>query len=285
MTRNITITLLAACIASAATLVSCDPMEPSTYSENFFRVATVKHKDGVTAFYSDYAHEYYYPRNVRDTAVASESGLKKDMRVKAWFKYDAIGSIDNGELNMIGFSVIEPTKFVGYKPADTLNSYFYFAEFDLSHNILGRDAKVETYIYPPVWNEGHIVNVAPTYFVPQDSDKADFYLYPLEVINDTLTMRLYSYIPTCDVSLNPVYTQKLLSLDISSIRNSADNPVEQERRDTILARLDRLGKSKIYVKVLPPDSTRAKNSRNPNGQFKRNVPGYPTDPISIPFDF
>lgn len=284
MRTNNTITLLAAMV-SAAILVSCDPMEPSTYSENFFRVGTVKYKEGKTSIYTDYAHEYFYPRNVSDTAVAAQSGLKENLRVRAWLRYDAVGSMENGVLNMIGYNEIESTRFVGYKPADTLNFYYYFAEFDLSHNILGRDAKVESYIYPPVWNEGHIVNVAPTYFVPQDSDKAEFFLYPLEVIDDTLTMRLYSYIPTCDVSLNPIYTQKLLSLDISSLRDNADNPDEQERRDTILARLDRLGKSRIYVKVLPPDSTRAKNSRNPNGTFNRPVPGYPTDPISIPFDF
>lgn len=285
MKSKITSILFAACIISVMGILSCSEMEPSTYYENFFRVATVKNVEGRIGFYTDYDHQTFYPSNLKDVKAADSVGLKVGDRIKAWFTFDAVGSLDNNVINLVGYEKLTNTLCEGQKPADTLNYYFYFAEYNLTRDILGRDMQYTSYIYPSVWAEGHIVNVAPTYFVPNDDDKAEFHLYPFDVTNDTLLLRLYSDIPTCDVSLNPVYTQTFLNLDISSIRNSADTPAEQQLRDSILARLDRLGKSRIYVKILPPDSARAKNSKNAAGDLNRKTPGVPTTPVSIPFDF
>lgn len=285
MKRNIALTLLTACVTAFTAFTACDPVEPATHSENFFRIATVKFDGNDVTFFSDYEHTTYYTSNVRDTATAISFGLKDGMRIKAWFTLDAVGTMDNHTITLNGFAKHESTRCVGSKPSDTLNYYYLFDQYDINREILGRNAQVSPTLYPSVWNEGHIVNVTPTYFVPNDNDTAAFYLYPIELRADTLVLRLYSYIPDCDVSINPDYTQKLLSLDISSIRDRADNPAEQELRDTILARLDRLNKDKIVVTVQTPLTARAKDSKNPAGDYTRPIPGLPTDPITIPFDF
>ena len=282
MKRNIIRALFATCITSVILIQACDPLEPSTYTENFFRIATVRFQDGRVSFYTDYDHEQFFPINLKDTAAAISAGLTEGLRIKVWFTFDAIGSMENNTITVNGFSKLDYTRCTGQKPSDTLNYYFYFAKYNLNHD-LGYEGA--SYIYPSVWAEGHIVNVAPTFFVPNSSDKADFYLYPFDVREDTLFLRIYSDIPSCDVSLNPDYTQKLLNLDISSIRDSAANPAEQVLRDTILARLDRLNTDKIIIKIKTPDSLRALNSKNYYQTYLQPVSGVSTTPVTIPFDF
>ena len=285
MKRNIKVTLLAASLLSAMAVISCDPMEPSTYSENFFRVATVKFEYGKVGFYTDYEHATYYTVNLKDTASAIAEGLHEGMRIKAWFTLDAVGTMNNNTITLNGYAPLESTRCVSQKPSDTLNYYYYFAEYDITHDILELQYTSDLYTYPSVWAEGHIVNVAPTYFVPSAKDTAAFFVYPYDVRNDTLVLRLYSYIPDCDVSLNPVFRQKLLSIDISSVRDSASTPAEQAVRDTILNRLDRLHPQNIYVTVETTETARAKNSKNGAGQYTMPISGLPTKPVQIPFDF
>ena len=101
-------------------------------------------------------------------------------------------------------------------------------------------------------------------------------------------MRLYSDIPECDIALYPsTYFQTLLSIDVSSVRDSADNPTEQILRDTIWRRLDRLKNNNtqnITVMVFTPDSLQAKYSRNSSGIFKQSIGNLPVS-VNIPLDF
>lgn len=285
MKRNILRAAFAACITSVLFIQACDPLEPSTLSENFFRVATVVYKDGRVGFYTDYDHELFFPSNFRDTADAVSAGLTDGLHVKVWFTLDAVGSLNNNTITLNGFKKIDNTRVVGQKPSSDFNYYYYFAKYNLTHDILSRDDSYTEYVYPSVWAEGHIVNVAPTYFVPNASDKAEFQLYPYNMSNDTLFLRLYSDIPTCDVSINPDYAQTLLSLDISSIRDSAANHAEQVLRDTILARIDRVASKRIVVTIATPDTLRALNSKTKDNKFLQPGPNLPTDPITIPIDF
>lgn len=285
MKRNILRAAFAACITSVLFIQACDPLEPSTLSENFFRVATVVYKDGRVGFYTDYDHELFFPSNFKDTADAVSAGLTDGLHVKVWFTLDAVGSLNNNTITLNGFKKIDNTRVVGQKPSSDFNYYYYFAKYNLTHDILSRDDSYTEYVYPSVWAEGHIVNVAPTYFVPNASDKAEFQLYPYNMSNDTLFLRLYSDIPTCDVSINPDYAQTLLSLDISSIRDSAANHAEQVLRDTILARIDRVASKRIVVTIATPDTLRALNSKTKDNKFLQPGPNLPTDPVTIPIDF
>lgn len=285
MRRNILRTAFAACITSVLFIQACDPLEPTTLSENFFRVATVIYKEGRVGFYTDNNHEFFFPSNFRDTTDAISAGLTDGLHVKVWFTLDAVGTLDNNTITLNGFKKIDNTRVVGQKPSDDLNCYYYFAKYNLTHDILPNDNSNTDYLYPSVWAEGHIVNVAPTYFVPNASDKAEFQLYPYDMSNDTLFLRLYSDIPTCDVSINPNYTQKLLSLDLSSIRDKAASPAEQVLRDTILARIDRVTTKKIVVRIATPDSLRALNSNTKDNKYLQPAPNKSTEPVTIPIDF
>lgn len=285
MKRNILRTAFAACITSVLFIQACDPLEPSTLSENFFRVANVVFEEGRVGFYTDYDHELFFPSNFKDTTEAINAGLTDGQHVKVWFTLDAVGSLDNNTITLNAFKKIDNTRVVGKKPSSDLNYYYYFAKYNLTHDILSKDDSYTEYLYPSVWAEGHIVNVAPTYFVPNATDKAEFQLYPYNISNDTLFLRLYSDIPTCDVSINPDYMQTLLSLDISSIRDNAANPAEQELRDTILARLDRLNTSRIVVRITTPDTLRAFNSSTKDNKYFQPIPNLPTEPVTIPLDF
>ena len=285
MKRNILRTAFVACITSVLFIQACDPLEPATLSENFFRVATVVYKEGRVGFYTDYNHELFFPSNFRDTTEAVNAGLTDGLHVKVWFTLDAIGSLDNNTITLNGFKKIENTRLADQKPSDTLNNYYYFAKYNLTHDILSKDDSYTDYLYPSVWAEGHIVNIAPTYFVPDASDKAEFRVYPYNMSNDTLFLRLYSYIPTCDISINPDYTQTLLSLDMSSIRDNAANSSEQELRDTILARIDRLNTGRIVVRIATPDTLRALNSNSKEKRYVQPAPNRSTEPVTIPIDF
>jgi len=159
-------------------------------------------------------------------------------------------------------------------PSDTLNFYYKF-----SVSLLGNTS------YPAIWNTGHIINVTPVYFIPENARTPKFYFYPLEVLEDTLVVRLYSFIPDADISLNPDYTQTILNCDISTLANTVSDPVEQARRDIMLTSLRMQETDRIQVKIVTPDTLRAKNSKNEiNPKYIQPVPGLPQT-VQIPFDF
>ena len=287
MKRIIICAVFAVCIVSLLLVQGCEKLEQPTYSQTFFRIATIKIKNDEARLYTDKLHENFYPKNLKTAEDVYNLGLVNNQHIIAVLTVDAVGTMDNNSITLNAFARLDTTRCEGQKPSETLNNYYYFTPYDFDRMVTD-SINYPSYIYPRVWAEGHVIFVTPTYFVPSEKDKAEFHLYPFDVQGDTLMMRLYSDIPECDKALYPyVYFQTLLSIDVSSVRENADNPTEQILRDTIWARLDRLkeqNKKEITVTVCTPDSLRAKNSKNPNGDYNQKEP---CDPVSIkvPLDF
>lgn len=286
MKRIIILAVLVICITSALLVQGCEKMEQPTYSQTFFRIATVKIKNDQAYLYTDKLHESFFPKNLRTPEDASSIGLVNNQYIIAVLTVDAVGTMSNNSIILNAFARLDTTRCVGQKPSDTFNNYYYFTPYDFDR--MAADSVYPSYIYPRVWAEGHFMHITPTYFTPSGTDKAEFHLYPFDVQGDTLMMRLYADIPDCDISLYPnTYFQTLLNIDVSSVRDSADNPTEQIVRDTIWNRLDRLKNNNtqnITVTVVTPDSLYAKNSRNPNGSYNQKIPGLPVS-IKVPLDF
>lgn len=287
MKRIIICAVFAVCIVSAFFIQGCEKLEQPTYSQTFFRIATVKIKNDQASLYTDKLHESFFPKNLKTAEDVYNLGLVNNQHIIAVLTVDAVGTMDNNSITLNAYARIDTTRCEGQEPSETFNNYYYFTPYDFDRMVTD-SVNYPSYIYPRVWAEGHLMHITPTYFVPSGTDKAEFHLYPFDVQGDTLMMRLYSDIPECDASLYPnTYFQTLLSIDVSSVRDSADNPTEQILRDTIWARLDRLkelNKEKITVTVCTPDSLRAKNSKNPNGEYKQPIPG-PSVSIKVPLDF
>ena len=262
MKRNIIRTFIAACVASAMFL-ACEPLEPSTYTETFYRVGTIKlTNSGRVTLVTDILNESLIFQNVVDSADLVKYKIERGQRVIATMTLEAIGSMNNNTITLNEIRIIPRSRVEASHPSDTMNHYYKFAVMQLND-----------VIYPSIWATGHLINFSPVYYIPKSDCKTEFHLYPITVRNDTLFMRLYSDIPDCDVSLDPDYTQSFLNYDLSSLRDAAANPAEQVRRDTILTRLDRLNKDEFTVYIMTPDTLRAKNSKNPNGPYLQTVPG------------
>ena len=272
MKRNIILTLFAACITSAL-FQACDPIEPNTYTETLYRVGTIRLKNNKVSLVTDLLNEAFYMQNFSTEQDMKDNNIKDGERVIASLTLEAVGSMNNNTISLNELLIIPVSKVEDAHPADTMNHYYKFAVMQFNE-----------LTYPSIWSAGHIINLAPVFYVPKSDSKQEFHLYPIEVKNDTLFMRLYSDIPDCDVSLDPDYTQTFLNYDLSSLRNAAANPSEQERRDSILARLDRLHQDEFTVHIMTPDTLRAKNTKNPNGPYLQTVPGLPAS-TKVKFDF
>ncbi|MCQ2068351.1 MAG: hypothetical protein MJY68_04525 [Bacteroidaceae bacterium] len=244
MKRNIFCVLFAACLVSAS-VVSCDPMEPATYTENFFRIASVKCVDGKASLVFDYTRENFNISNFKTESDLQDFKLKNGDRIIAQLQLYAVGNMANNKLTLLDATRFPIDKLDESKPADTLNHDYRFNMLTL----------IDTQ-YPNVWSQGHLVNVAPVYYVPESDCKAEFHLYPLDVRRDTLIMRLYSYIPENDLSLrgfaSPV--QSLLCYDISSLRDSVADADENNHRKNLLNKLTALNRDTIMVRICQPDT-------------------------------
>lgn len=262
-------------LAAAAMIlvVACREMDPSTYHELFFRVATVRY-DGTKAWLDmDYSGEVFTIDNFRTSADMANFNVSNGDRIIASLSFDAVGDMSNNTVTLNEIRPLGIMKLEEAAPSDTMNFYYQFSKF-LLINVQ----------YPAIWAAGHIVNVAPVYFVPEADCKAEFHFYPIEVIKDTLVLRLYSDIPDDDKGLNPDYTQSILCCDVSSLRERVSNAAEQEKRDTILARLDRQNLENIIVTVTTPNTLRAKDSKNPDSDYLQPIPNL-SKSVTVPFDF
>jgi len=262
-----------ATLTSALILFSCDPLEPSTYYEQIFRIGTVKLNGNIASISMDCSDEAVIIDDFKTKADMESYGLQPEDRVFVSLDFNATGSMDNCEITINQINKIETRKFETSKPADTLNYYFQFTKFGLY-----------TVEYPAIWAVGHLVNFAPICFVPEEHGPVNYYLNPIGFENDTLLTRLYSYIPDCDISLNPQYTQSLLCYDLASLREQSRDPENQAIRDTILARLERMPNETFTFTVMTPDTLRAKNSKSTEAYYLQPVANLPKS-VSVKFDF
>lgn len=270
MKRNIISTFLAAFILSAF-IQACQKMEPSTYTETFYRVATVQYKNEKASLLIDYTGEKFNFSNFSTASDMRYFNVKDGDRAIVSMTLTAIGNITNNELSIDAFYKFPVDSLAKQRPASTLN---YDCQFNVFYLF---ELK-----YPAIWSQGHFVNIAPIYYIPNEKCKADFYLYPLDVKDDTLQMRLYSDIPENDLSIRGYSSasQSLLCYDISSLRDSVPDPAEQAHRKDILKKLKNLNRDSIMVHIFQPDTLRG----NIEGIYYERYPRLSVS-ISIPFDF
>ena len=254
---------------------SCEPLEPSTYTESFYRIASVRYKDGKASLLIDYTGETYYFSNFSTQADMNRFNLKDGDRVIAGMTVSAVGNIANNKLTLDEVSKFAKNAVAQSRPSDTLNYKF---QFDVLNII-----KIQ---YPKIWSQGHLVNMAPTYEVSSQGKSVQFHLYPLGASNDTLTMKLFADIPDTVSSQNIFYEQKLLCYDISTMRDSVSDPAEYAYRDSLLTLLANAGKDSITVQILAADTLRQIWNTS-NGIKERKYFPIPRAAVSvsIPFDF
>ena len=278
MKKTIIRSILAACLASAL-LMSCEPMEPSTYNEDFYRFGTVQFKDNKASLRIDYSGETYYFSNFSSEADMRRFDVKHGDRVLAGMTLNAIGSIFDNKLTLNKVFKYPTYKLATSQPNDTIDNFKYeLIKYSLNQN------SAYTYItYPKAWCEGHLVNMMASYTISNENVEGEFYLYPEEVNNNTLVMTLYSNIPDTLPASFVKYT--FLCFDMSSLRDSVDDPIEQVKRDTILSRLEKISLDTINVEIHEPEIMRCyvKNGDDVNEYKYYNPRNYAT--LTLPFDF
>ena len=270
MKRNIIRSLIAVFIASAF-IVSCDPLSPSTYTENFFRIASVKCVNGEASLLFDYTGEKYNLDNFKTESDMKQFNLNNGDRIIANMQLYAEGSFANNKITLESAEVYPTLKLAEARPSDTLNH-------DCQFNVL----RLVDQKYPVIWAQGHLVNIAPIYYVPSEESKKEFYLYPMQMNNDTLEMRLYSYIPDNDLALRGYSSalQSWLCFDVASLRDQVADTTEQKHRSVILKNIEKLNKDSIMVHIFQPDTLRGVLDTIPYERYPRV-----TVSIKIPFDF
>lgn len=266
---------LVALLYAGMILSSCEPLEPSTYTESFYRIASVRFKDSKASLLIDYTGETYYFSNFSTQADMNRFNLKDGDRVIAGMTVSAVGNIANNKLTLDEVSKFPKIAIDESRPSDTLN---YKYQFDVLNLI-----KIQ---YPKIWSQGHLVNLAPTYEVSSQNKSVQFHLYPLGANNDTLTMKLFADIPDTVSSQDIFYEQKLLCYDISTMRNPVSDPSENSYRDSLLNILANAGKDSITVRIFAADTLR-QIWNTANGIKERKYFPIPRAvvSVSIPFDF
>lgn len=242
MKRNIIRMLFIACITSAI-IQSCDPLEPASYTENFYRIASVRYADGKASLKFDYTGENYSIDNFKTKTDLDRYELKDGDRIIAGLQYYAISSV--GRITMLSATKYPILKLEESRPADTLNHDYRFNVLNLW------DVQ-----YPAIWAAGHLVNITPVYYVPSENSVRKFYLYPMQMNKDTLEMRLYSYIPDNNLALHGYSnaSQSWLCYDIASIKDSVADTVEMNHRKQILSDIQALNRDSMMVHIFAPDT-------------------------------
>ena len=242
MKRNIVRSILAVCIVSAF-VISCEPMEPASYTENFYRIASVKLDKGKASLKFDYTGEIYNIDNFKTEADMERFGLKHGDRIIAALQYHVVSSV--GKITLQDYAQYPILKLEESRPADTLNH-------DCRFNVL----TLSNVKYPAIWAQGHLINLAPIYYIPNENCERQFYLYPTKVNKDTLELCMYSYIPQNDLSIRGFInaSQSWLCFDIASLRDSVADADEFNHRKELLSAIDKLEGDSMMVHVIQPDT-------------------------------
>ena len=254
---------------------SCEPLEPSTYSESFYRIASVKYKDGKASLLIDYTGESFIFSNFSTKADMDKFNVNDGDRVLAAMTVSAVGNMTNNKLTLDEVSKFPKKAIAESRPSDTLNYKYQFEALSLL-----------SIQYPKIWSQGHLVNLTPTYELSSDKKKATFHLYPMEAKNDTLIMRLFAEIPDTVSNQNIFSEQTLLCYDISTMRNTVPNPTENAYRDSLLNLLASAGKDSITVQIFSADTLRQIWNTSSGIKERKYFP-IPRAfvSVSIPFDF
>ena len=273
MKRTILFTLFAASLSTAFMIQSCEPLEPSTFTEKFYRIATVQYTNDKASLLLDCTGERYYFTNFATQSDMELFDVSHGDRVIAGITVTAIGTLSNNKLHLDEIAKYPIFSLAESHPSDTVFNYrFQFDTYTLVNQT-----------YPKIWSQGHIVNVTPSYLVSSTDKTAQFYLYPLDVTNNTLVMRLYSNIQD---TLPAYYAEHaFLCYDISTLRNPVSDPDEQLHRDSILTKLDLIGTDSIKVQIYEPEIMRDIWKTDDGIKEKKYYNPRAYVSVSIPFDF
>ena len=94
MKRNIIRTVLAVLLLSAF-VQACQKMEPSTYTENFYRIASVQCKNDRASLLIDYTGESFVFSNFQTAADMDKFKVKNGDRVLVNMSVSAVGNMYN----------------------------------------------------------------------------------------------------------------------------------------------------------------------------------------------
>ena len=277
--KKIVIRSLLAAVMASALIISCEPMEPSTYTEDFHRFATVQYKNNKASLLIDYSGETYYCSNFVTKADMEKFEVQPGDRVLASMTINAIGNIFNNDIILNKVYKYPTYKVAESKPSDSIYNYKY----ELINYVLNQNSGYTYIKYPLAWSQGHLVNMMATYNISKESVEGEFYLYPIEVVNRALVMTLYSNIP--DTLPASYMRYSFLCYDLSSLRDSVNDSIEQAHRDTILSQLERLHLDSILVEIHEPEIMRNyyKIGDQVSEREYYNPRSYTT--VSVPFDF
>ena len=277
--KKIVIRSLLAVLAISALVVSCEPMEPSTYNEVFHRFGTVQYKNYKASLLIDYTGETYNLKNFSTLADLEYFDVKPGDRVLAEITINAVGTIFNNELTLNKVYKYPIYKLAESQPSDSIYNY----EYHLINYSLNQVTSYSYVKYPLAWSQGHLVNMVTSFQISDENVDGEFYLYPMEVDNQALVMKLYSNIPD---TLPAKYVRtSFLCFDMSTLRDSVADPVEQAHRDTILSQLERLHMDSILVEIHEPDIMRSVYKYGDEVYERQyfNPRSYAT--LNVPFDF
>ena len=273
MKRTILLTLFAAGLVTAFMIQSCDPLEPSKYTENFYRFATVEYINNKASLLIDCTGERYYFTNFSTLSDMEDFDVRHGDRVIAGMTLTAVGNMTNNKLYLNELTKYPISSLAEFRPSDTVFNYKY--QFD-AYNLVNQ-------IYPKIWSKGHYINLTPYFEVSSKEKDIQFYLYPIDVNNNTLVMRLYSNIPD---TLPAKYAQHaFLCYDISSLRNPVSDSDEQIHRDSIIRKLDLLDTDTIRIQVYEPEIMRDIWRTDDGIKVKKYYNPRSSVSVSIPFDF
>ena len=266
--------VLTAALAASALFVSCEPLEPSTREDTFYRIASVSYKDGDASLLLDYTGESYKFSNFSTKSDMNRFGVQNGDRVIAEITMTAVGTVTNNTLTLN--RVIKYPKYALSEslPADSLNYGFRFCSLNLV-----------SVIYPTAWTQGHVLSIAPEYYSSHKGVKPAFKLYPSKVVGDTLMLNLFCDMP--DTLTVWDTEQAFVNFDISTLRDQVSDQAEQNHRDSLLTQLEALKKERINVKVTAPRFMRVKMFKTSGEVSEISLVNYPspTVTVSLPFDF
>lgn len=279
MKRNIIRSILAVAMTSAFLLQSCGKIEPSTYTETFYRIATVQYIDNKASLLMDYSGETYLFTNFSTSADMERYDVKAGDRVIACMTLSAIGYMTYNQLTLNELYKYPVLALAESRPSDTIYNYRYqLKEYALNTN--SYDTRIT---YPKAWAQGHLLNMTPKYEISSDKVSAQFYLYPIEVKNKTLVMRLYSNIP--DTLPAYYYDQSLVCYDLSTLRNTVADSTEQAHRDSILYQLEALNMDTIDVQICEPEIMRDIWLTTDGIEERKYYNPRASATVKVPFDF
>ena len=266
--------VLTAALAASALFVSCEPLEPSTREDTFYRIASVSYKDGDASLLLDYTGESYKFSNFSTKSDMNRFGVQNGDRVIAEITMTAVGTVTNNTLTLN--RVIKYPKYALSEslPADSLNYGFRFCSLNLV-----------SVIYPTAWTQGHVLSIAPEYYSSHKGVKPAFKLYPSKVVGDTLMLNLFCDMP--DTLTVWDTEQAFVNFDISTLRDQVSDQAEQNHRDSLLTQLEATGKDRINVKGTAPTFMRVKMFKTSGEVSEISLVNYPspTVTVSLPFDF